>query len=149
MKKLVSILFVLIVYVPALNAQHFGEEFSKQEVIKITELPAIMAKQDSAILKVNSEITATCKMKGCWMTVKGPDEQDIRITFKNYGFFVPKDGMEGKSVTFEGILKKVTTDVATLRHFAEDAGKTEEEIQSITDPKEEYSFVASGVFIED
>ena len=43
--------------------------------------------------------------------------------------------------------KEVTT-VEELRHYAEDEGKSEEEIAAITEPVEEYKFVADGVIME-
>ncbi|QSE96828.1 DUF4920 domain-containing protein [Fulvivirga lutea] len=149
MRYIVSIVLLSLAFQFDALGQQFGDQLSDQEIVNVVELPILMADQDSAYLKVRGTISATCKMKGCWMTIQGPDENDIRITFKDYAFFVPKEGMEGKTVTFEGTVKRAVTDVATLRHFAQDAGKSEAEIQSIIEPKEEYSFIASGVFIED
>jgi hypothetical protein len=73
----------------------------------------------------------------------------MRVTFKDYGFFVPKEGMEGKEVVFEGVAKRKVTDVDMLKHFAEDAGKSQEEIDAITEPKVELTFVANGVIIKE
>jgi len=36
-----------------------------------------------------------------------------------------------------------------LKHLAEDEGKSQEEIDAITEPKMEYTFVAHGVIIEE
>jgi hypothetical protein len=36
-----------------------------------------------------------------------------------------------------------------LKHMAEDEGKSQEEIDAITEPKMEYTFVAGGVIIKD
>ncbi|MCE2790741.1 MAG: DUF4920 domain-containing protein [Saprospiraceae bacterium] len=40
-----------------------------------------------------------------------------------------------------------TTSVEDLKHFAEDEGKSAEEIAAITEPKTELKFMASGVMI--
>jgi len=72
----------------------------------------------------------------------------LRVTFKDYGFFVPKD-IVGKTVVFEGQAKVETVPVETLRHYAEDAGKSQEEIAAITSPEEKINFVASGVMVND
>ncbi|MDZ7650620.1 MAG: DUF4920 domain-containing protein [Cytophagales bacterium] len=64
-----------------------------------------------------------------------------RVTFKDYGFFVPTTGAEGKEVVFSGIAKRKITDVATLRHFAEDEGKSQAEIDAITDPKKKLNLL--------
>ncbi len=80
------------------------------------------------------------------MTLDGAN-QEVRVTFKDYGFFVPQD-IAGKKAIIEGVLKKEITDVATLKHFAVDEGKTPEEIAAITKPEEKFVFVAHGVIIE-
>ena len=39
------------------------------------------------------------------------------------------------------------TSVKQLKHYAEDAGKSKEEIAKITEPKKEVIFVAKGVLV--
>ena len=45
-------------------------------------------------------------------------------------------------------LKKKIVDVATLQHYAEDAGKSKEAIAAITEPQEMLTFEAEGVIIK-
>jgi hypothetical protein len=99
-------------------------------------------------MKLKGEIAEVCLEKGCWMTVATGDGQTIRVTFKDYGFFVPKDAA-GKKTVIEGEAKMETVDVATLKHYAEDAGKSAAEIAAITEPETKLTFVASGVEIEE
>ncbi|MEM6360844.1 MAG: DUF4920 domain-containing protein [Bacteroidota bacterium] len=127
---------------------NFGDEITEDGVLSPVDLLAKLEGLDSVNLKVESEILATCAMKGCWMNVALNDDEHMRVTFKDYGFFVPKEGVEGKKVIFEGYAKKIATDVETLRHFAKDAGKSQEEIDAITEPKDEITFIASGVIIK-
>ncbi len=127
---------------------NYGEEITEDGVTNTADLLAQLETTDSVNLKVESEILATCAMKGCWMNVALNSEEHMRVTFKDYGFFVPTEGVEGKKVIVEGYAKKVTTDVETLQHFAKDAGKTQEEIDAITEPKDEVTFIASGVIIK-
>ena len=82
------------------------------------------------------------------MTLKMPDGEPIRITFKDYAFFMPKD-IAGKTVVLVGIAKKQTISVETLRHYAEDAHQSADEVAKITDPKKEIAFEAKGVVILD
>jgi hypothetical protein len=49
----------------------------------------------------------------------------------------------------EGLAQKTVTDVESLRHYAEDAGKSKQEIEAITQPKEEFTFVTTGVIIKE
>ena len=46
---------------------------------------------------------------------------------------------EGKQATIVGQVKKTTHSVEWLRHKAEDAGKSKEEIESITEPEVAFS----------
>ena len=69
------------------------------------------------------------------------------IKFKDYGFFVPLDA-SGKEVIVEGKAYVNKVSGADLKHYAEDAGKSEEEIAEITEPKIEYAFEANGVLIK-
>ncbi len=125
----------------------FGAALSDSEQWSADKLKKELSQLDSADMKIAGEIVETCTKKGCWMTVKLATNDTIRVTFREYGFFVPKEGVEGKSVVFEGTAFKKVTDVATLQHFASDAGKSEEEIAKITDPKEEITFTADAVKI--
>jgi hypothetical protein len=49
--------------------------------------------------------------------------------------------VEGKAFVKE-------TSVKELQHYAEDAGKTKEEIAKIIAPKKEFAFVANGVLLD-
>lgn len=125
----------------------YGEVISPDGAMALTNLSKQVEGKDSVILTLKGTIEQTCEKKGCWMTVQDENGVATRVTFKDYGFFVPTEGAEGKEVVFSGVAKRKLTDVATLRHFAEDAGKSQEEIDAITEPKEEIEFVASGVVI--
>lgn len=125
----------------------YGAEISEDGAISVSDMMAQLNGSDSVMVKVKGEITATCSMKGCWMNLVLPNGEDMRVTFKDYGFFVPKEGMEGNVALIEGVVTKTLTDVETLKHYAADAGKPEEEILAITEDKEELAFVANGVII--
>ena len=68
------------------------------------------------------------------------------VKFKDYAFFMPKD-IAGKKVVMIGNAFKETTSIEDLRHFAQDEGKSKEEIAKINKPKEEMKFMANGVLI--
>ena len=127
----------------------FGEEITADGMISTQEMAAMLSESDSIHVKVQGEITATCAMNGCWMNLVLSTGEEMRVTFKDYGFFVPKEGMEGNVAIIEGTITKTVTDVATLQHYAQDAGKSEQEILAITEEKEELAFEATGVLIYD
>lgn len=96
--------------------------------------------------KVKGTVTSVCQNKGCWMKLDLGNGETMRVSFKDYGFFVPKD-LEGKQVIVQGIAEVKTISIDDQRHFAEDAGKTKEQIESITEPQEELVFIADGVIV--
>jgi len=51
-------------------------------------------------------------------------------------------------VVFEGEAQKKVVPVDHLQHYAKDAGKSNEEIAKITEPKEELTFIADGVLVK-
>lgn len=92
---------------------------------------------------VTATVTDVCPAKGCWMMVTDGDQQ-IRVTFKDYGFFVPSS-LKGKTIVLQGVLQQVVVPEADRKHYAEDAGASDEEIAEITGDATEYSFEATGV----
>lgn len=103
---------------------------------------------DSLTVSFTGKVTDVCQMKGCWIKVSLDEGEEIRVTFKDYGFFVPKD-ITGKEVTLHGTGFIEELSVEDQRHFAKDGGASEEEIQKITSPKVTYSFVADGVLLNE
>ncbi len=126
----------------------YGAEVNETTAMNTTQLMAEMVDADSYEGQVYGEIKEVCTKKGCWLTMDLPDGESMRVTFKDYGFFVPTTS-QGFPILLEGIATRVTTDVETLRHFAEDEGKSAEEIADITEPKVEITFEATGVIIKD
>jgi len=131
-----------------LKGQKFGEEFVPNDVKPAGKMEAAMGESKSADMKIEGKVVDVCKKKGCWMTLEMPNGDPMRVTFKDYAFFMPMD-VVGKTVVLDGIAKKQTISVETLRHYAEDAKKSPEEVAKITDPKKELAFEAKGVVILD
>jgi hypothetical protein len=96
---------------------------------------------------ISGEIIDVCPKKGCWMNVK-VDSDTVFVKFKDYGFFVPKEGVEGKTAIISGEIFYDTLSVELLRHYAEDAGKSSEEINLIVEPEYTLAFTAHGVIIK-
>ncbi len=129
------------------NTGHFGKKITDKGAIPATQLVTKMGAKDKMPAKVEGTVEDVCQMKGCWMKVKTGDGQSMRVSFKDYGFFVPKD-IVGKTVVLEGTAETTVTPVADLRHYAEDAGKSKEEIAKITQPEKALTFVADGVIVK-
>ena len=147
MKNLIALLFCLVFTLQVKAQENFGKKINEKSAIAATQLPEKMGTKESMDTKVTGTVESVCQAKGCWMKVKMDNGETMRVTFKDYGFFVPKD-IAGKTVVVEGVAQKKTTPVAELRHYAEDAGKSKEAIAKITDPKKELAFVADGVIVK-
>ena len=100
------------------------------------------------ISNVSGEILDVCPKKGCWMNVK-VNTDTVFVKFKDYGFFVPKTGIQGKKVLMSGEIFKDTISVERLKHYAEDAKKSKTEIDLITEPEYKINMIATGVAIEE
>ena len=129
------------------NYKSYGELFEISETINYN-LEKDNFLNSSSKLKIVGEILSSCPMKGCWMKIS-VENDTVLVRFKDYGFFVPKNGIEGKRTIINGNISVDTLSVAQLQHYAEDAGKSKEEIDLITEPKITISFLADGVLIKE
>ena len=136
---------------------YYGKQIDNAGAITVAEMMQMMGDKREYIAKIKGEVKSVCQKKGCWMTIAKDNNTDItltgdhplgviRVTFKDYGFFVPMD-ISGKIVVMKGFAYLDTVSVDMLRHFAEDEGKPEEEILHITKPEINLAFEAEGVII--
>jgi hypothetical protein len=130
------------------SSNYYGEEFSALDIKNYSVNKQSFLNNTEDLIQIEAEILSTCPMKGCWMKIKA-EEDTILVRFKDYGFFVPKDGVVGNKTIINGKLSVDTLSVAQLRHYAEDAGKSKEEISKIIDPEISMTFLANGVIIEE
>lgn len=128
-------------------ATKFGVEVDEASAMTLASLTTEMTEKDSLDCVVKGTVESVCQKKGCWMTLKKDDGSTVRVTFKDYALFMPKD-LGGKEVVLHGIAKTKTVSVDMLKHLAEDAGKSEEEIAAITDPETKLAIEADGVTIQ-
>lgn len=98
-------------------------------------------------VKVEGLIEKACQAKGCWMTIDGGNGKTMRVSFKDYAFFVPKN-CGGKTAVMQGRAYLDTTSVEDLRHFAQDEGVSKDSLMKITEPEIELAFEAEGVIIK-
>jgi hypothetical protein len=138
MKKLAFLTLLLIA-----ATAFAGEVVKRGDAIPadatLTPLADVLAKPEAFTkdtVVTEGVVEAACSMKGCWMQLG-----TMRVTFKDYSFFVPKDskGMKGR---IAGV-----TEIKTLSK--EDADHLEHEGAKLTRNEDgtarEVSFVANGV----
>ncbi|MEO1448785.1 MAG: DUF4920 domain-containing protein [Bacteroidota bacterium] len=126
-----------------------GLRIDAAEATPLSDLAAMVAEKGTiSPIKIEGEVLAACQAKGCWMTMPIAEGQEMRVKFKDYGFFVPKD-IAGKTAILEGKAFADTTSVADLRHYAVDGGMSEEEAaEKFTEPEVAIAFEATGVIIK-
>jgi hypothetical protein len=126
---------------------NYGDLIEEQAVVSILEMVSKVESEGTFTGKISGDIKEVCTKKGCWFAMELPNGQSMRVTFKDYGFFIPTNS-QGFPIVMEGVATLSETDVETLRHYAEDQGKSKEEVEAITEPKKEITFEATGVVIK-
>ena len=143
MKALLGLMIVSLVSV-SVQAEIFGEEIN---MTKKTSIEDLLARSKKGEIKnpvlVEAKVEKVCKASGCWMTLKAPGE-GVRITFKDYGFFVPAK-LEGKTVLVQGeaVIHKMS--LKETKHYVKDAGG---DPSKVTEGRTELRVVATGVKTE-
>lgn len=126
----------------------YGANLKENRVVGTAEMISLVESSGTFEGKISGEIKEVCTKKGCWFTMDLGNGEPMRVTFKDYGFFIPTNS-QGFPIILEGVATLTETDVETLKHFAEDQGKSKEEVEAITSPKREITFEATGVVIKD
>ena len=132
---------------PAKAGVTYGKKVDKKGAISVKQLEKALEGKDTFNGKVEGEVVQVCTKKGCFLTLKREaDKEPIMVRFTDYGYFVPQD-LIGKTVVLEGKAKVKETTVEWQKHYAEDMGKSKEEIAKINNPRKDISLVADGVLV--
>lgn len=157
MKKTLLILSVLFAglsaqaqppKVPAEAGTVFGQVTTADNTISVDQLYSIMdskKEKKEMTVKLKGVVTQVCEKEGCWIKVKSPNGS-MMVKMKDHKFLVPLV-LNGKTIVIDGIADEKLTTVEQLRHFAEDAGKSKEEIAKITEAKKEIVVQAKGILV--
>lgn len=85
---------------------------------------------------VEGTVTNVCTKMGCWMELEG-----MRMTFKDYGFFVPKTS-KGYAARAEGVTQVETLSKDEADHLAGEGAKLHRNADGTAT---EVTFIATGV----
>ncbi|GAB3847355.1 hypothetical protein GCM10028822_08660 [Hymenobacter terrigena] len=129
---------------PATPGQTYGAVITPAGALPMSALATALGSRDSAQVKLVGKASAVCQAKGCWMTLPTADGQQMRVRFRDYAFFVPKD-LSGHEVVVSGWAYRSTVPKSELQHYAKDAGKTDQEVAAITQDEQQLTFLADGV----
>ena len=113
---------------------------TKEKAMTVATTLSSADKFDKKSIKISGTVDQVCEKKGCWwMLVGDKPEQKIRITAKDYGFFVPR-AIKGKRAVVEGLLEVKTLSDAEAKHLAKDSGDKNAKIV-----KQEVRLMATGL----
>lgn len=123
----------------------FGKKTTAQGAVTANELGSKLTTTENVKVKVTGKVKEVCKAEGCWLKME-TDNGDIMIRMKDHSFFVPVS-MQGKTIVADGTASIKETTVDMLKHYAEDAGKSKEEIDAIKEPKKTITLQATGILV--
>lgn len=89
---------------PADGVVRRGEPLAGAPEKSLSEILSAPKSFEGQTIKTTGAVRKACSQKGCWMELaesNAPEAAGCRITFKDYGFFVPLDSA-GSSATLEG-----------------------------------------------
>ncbi len=167
-RLLVLISFFLVLALPAAMADEVSERGADESVVRLSEPvevtdtyevfgapltasgPGLGLKElvsnsdrylDSEVL-VTTRIAKVCQKKGCFFVAQEGDAI-ARVTFKDYGFFIPTDS-GGKTVTLAGTLTRSELSPEKAHHYRKDLGEAKAGPAAAT---MEYQIVATSIRI--
>jgi hypothetical protein len=149
MRSLTALIFCLaLILVPPAAAgesgKHFGAKFTDAKLVPLADVLADVDTFSKAPIKVEGTIKDVCQQKGCWLVVTDGKRQ-MRVSFKDYGFFVPKD-VKDRTVVLEGLVSKKTLTEGAAQHYASESTEKVDP-STIQGPQEVIAMVATGVEI--
>jgi len=125
----------------------YGEKISTDGALSFSDVVRkVQGGNDFSNVKFTAKVTDVCPKKGCWLKLETPQGEEVMVKMKDYAFFLPV-AAKGKQVVIEGEVIMKTTSIAELKHYAEDAKKTQAEIDAIKEPKKEVRVTAKGIVI--
>lgn len=95
---------------------------------------------------LSGTVHAVCRTMGCWLEIRGDSGAVVMVMNKDHAFFIPRNAA-GRMVHAVGQAITETHTVELLRHLAMDAGRTQAEIDAITEPTTRLIFIADAVVL--
>lgn len=125
----------------------FGEEITKDNAVPVSEIASLINSDEPIEVKVFGTILEVCQHTGCWMTFDLGNGEEIMVNMKDHDFYLPMDAA-GKTAWVDGLAIRELISVDMLKHYAEDAGRSQEYIDAITQDEWKYTIEGKGVIIE-
>ena len=115
-----TVLFAAIATTSVSHAQDVikrGADIGPSSIVKLEEALQDLDRYTEQPVILEGTVNKVCAVKGCWMELV-PDNasQGIRITFKDYAFFVPTDST-GYNARLEGLFEQNIFSKAAADHL--------------------------------
>ena len=100
-----------------------GEKLKGLTPVTLETLLASPAQYDGKSVAITAKVRRACERKGCWMELaESESAPGVRVTFKDYGFFVPLDSA-GSTVKVEGLVKVAELSPERAKHYESEGAK--------------------------
>ncbi len=119
---------------------NYGKPFAVVTPILLSELPKKADKLLGNKVQVVGPVHRVCTKKGCWVSLKDGDAS-LRVSFKDYSFFMPTSLREGSIAVLKGVLSKRKLSKAQAEHLEKEGAKVARNL-------EEISLVAEGAWVQ-
>ena len=124
----------------------FGKTIDTSGTKFVNEWFATLNGKDSDVCRIKGKIKDVCQAEGCWMNLELPEGKSLLVRMRDHEFTVPKY-LSGFNAYISGTAHLDTTSVELLQDYAKDAGQTQDQIDSITEPKIDWVVEADGVML--
>lgn len=122
------------------NSESFGAPLDESiPAVTLKELAADGGQYVGQPVRVVARVAKVCQKKGCFFIAQDGSSV-MRVSFKDYGFFVPTD-IGGKHVTLIGEVVARDVSAEEAAHYAEDIGGTATTVK----PGKVFEIVATSV----
>ncbi len=129
----------------------FGEpmKLSADDTLPVGAVVANPAAYSGRYVRIAGTVDQVCEASGCWMTLKDPatgGEVFVKFVCPIEGRLIPMEA-RGHNAIVEGNLEVETITEDDARHYAKDAGATDDEIAKIVGPQQQVSIKAPAAKI--
>lgn len=103
----------------------FGKPLGKSPEVALAEILKNPERFHESRVRVSGHVSRACSRKGCWMELavdQSAEAPRCRVTFENYGFFVPKDSA-GSHARLEGTVQVTQVKPDAVRHYESEGAK--------------------------
>ena len=134
----------------ATSAAPVWNQYGEKVTYAATPVAPGALKGDETGVTISGVITEVCQHQGCWIRLVDPAHPqagDLFVKTTGHAYLVPRNS-RGRQAMAYGRCELSEMSVADQRHYAEEAGKSVEEIAMITQPRKMITFHADSISIE-